>query len=320
MKTRSECYGTDVADVDIRHLLALRAVAEEGTFTDAAIRLGYSQAAVSQQVAALETALGHTVFDRPGGPRPVTLTPTGRVVLRHADVIVERMAQMRADIDALHAGLGGRLACGTFQSVSVELLPAIVGRVLDETPDINIRVVEEDENQPLIAGLIAGDLDVTFLAGPVTEPMIEVVPLGQDPFVVVVAADDYTRTLSVFPTRELNGTGIIGESAGTAQNFIEEGLRGAGVLPRYRFQTNDNGAMQAMARTGLAPAVMPLLAVNTQDPGVRVLALDPPIPPRSIVLGLPIPSLRTPAATRFAQIATDVGRERLAQPVSGLSP
>lgn len=302
--------------MEFRYLEALRAVAEEGTFTDAAIRLGYSQAAVSQQIQTLESAIGHAVFDRPGGPRPVTLTPTGRVCLRHAEVILNRLDEMRADIDVLHAGIGGRLACGTFQSVSVELLPTIVGRVLAETPDLSVRVEEQDENEPLIARLIAGDLDVTFLAGSVNEPMIETVPLGEDPFVVVVALDDHTRSMTLFPTTSLSSTGIIGEFAGTAQSFIEDGLRSVGVQARYRFQTNDNGAMQAMARTGLAPAVMPLLAVNTNDPGVRVLPLDPPIPPRSIVLGLPVPALRTPAATRFAQIAVDVGRERLAQPVN----
>ena len=309
-----------MAYVEFRYLEALRAVHEEGTFTDAAIRLGYSQAAISQQIASLEQALGHPVFDRPGGPRAVTLTPTGRVCLRHAEVILERLAEMRADLDLLHSGIGGRLACGTFQSVSVELLPLIVGRVLAETPDVEVRVVEEDQNEPLIAGIISGDLDVTFLAGPVQDPRIETVPLGEDPFVVVVADDEHTREWNAFPTALLSSTGLIGESAGSAQDFIEEGLRSHGVQPRYRFQTNDNGAMQAMARNGLAPAVMPLLAVNADDPGVRVLPLDPPIPPRSIVLGLPVASLRTPAATRFAQIAADVGRARLAQPRGGESP
>jgi DNA-binding transcriptional LysR family regulator len=250
----------------------------------------------------------------------VSLTPTGRICLRHAESILDRLDEMRADIDLMTAGIGGRLACGTFQSVSVELVPSIVGRVLGETPDLQLHVVEEDENEPLIAQLISGDLDVTFLAGPVREPQIETIPLGEDPFVAVVADDDHTRTLDAFPTQQLATTGMIGEFAGTAQSFIEEGLRSVGVQSRYRFQTNDNGAMQAMARTGLAPALMPLLAVNTADPGVRVLPLDPPIPPRSILLGLPVPAMRTPAATRFAQIAADVGRERLAQSRSGESP
>ena len=76
-------------DVEFRHLRALRAVAEEGSFVGAADILGFSQAAISQQIAGLEKAVGVALFDRPGGPRPVTLTPAGRVLLRHADAVVE---------------------------------------------------------------------------------------------------------------------------------------------------------------------------------------------------------------------------------------
>ncbi|MFY9220021.1 MAG: LysR family transcriptional regulator [Candidatus Nanopelagicales bacterium] len=297
--------------IEIRHLEALRAVVEEGTFTDAGIRLGYSQAAVSQQVAALEAALGESVFDRPGGPRPVVLTPAGRLALRHAQVVTDRIDQLRADIDALKAGMGGRLACGTFQSVSVELLPTIVGRILTETPDLQVRVDEADENEPLIASLIAGDLDVAFLAGPVQEPDIEVIPLGADPFVAVLANDEYSAELTSYDPMLLNGIGVIGENGGGAQLLIENGLRALGVSVQYVFRTNDNGAMQAMARNGLAPAIMPLLAVDAHDPNVRVLPLNPPIPPRQILIALPRPALRTAAATRFAQIAVEVGQSRL---------
>ena len=297
--------------IEIRHLEALRAVVEEGTFTDAGIRLGYSQAAVSQQVAALEAALGESVFDRPGGPRPAVLTPAGRLALRHAQVVTDRIDHLRADIDALKAGMGGRLACGTFQSVSVELLPTIVGRILTETPDLQVRVDEADENEPLIASLIAGDLDVAFLAGPVQEPDIEVIPLGADPFVAVLANDEYSAELTSYDPMLLNGIGVIGENGGGAQLLIENGLRALGVSVQYVFRTNDNGAMQAMARNGLAPAIMPLLAVDAHDPNVRVLPLNPPIPPRQILIALPRPALRTAAATRFAQIAVEVGQSRL---------
>lgn len=309
-----------MAEVTIKQLAALQAVAAEGTFIDAAYRLGYSQAAISQQIAGLEQAIGHAVFDRPGGPRPVSLTPTGRVCLHNAEAITERLAHMHAEVSALHAGVGGRLACGTFQSVSVELLPTIIGRLLTETPDLDVRIVEEDENDPLVAALLAGELDVTFLAGPVFDHDIEVVPLGEDPFVIVLPADEHTRDMKAFPTHSLNGVGIIGEQGGSAQNFIEEGLRAIGVHTRYAFQTNDNGAMQAMARTGLAPAIMPLLAVDETDPGVRVLPLHPAIPPRSIVLGLPRPALRTQAATRFAQIAADFSRVRLTETLADAQP
>ena len=58
-------------DLELRHLGALDAVVAEGTFARAAERLGYTQSAVSQQIAALERVAGHKVFDRPGGPRAV---------------------------------------------------------------------------------------------------------------------------------------------------------------------------------------------------------------------------------------------------------
>ena len=60
--------------VELRHLAALQAIAAEGTFGKAARRLGYTQSAVSQQIATLERIVGERLLDRPGGPRPVALT------------------------------------------------------------------------------------------------------------------------------------------------------------------------------------------------------------------------------------------------------
>ena len=60
--------------VELRHFLALDAVASEGSFHGAATRLGYTQSAISQQIAALERSVGHNLVERPGGSRPVHLT------------------------------------------------------------------------------------------------------------------------------------------------------------------------------------------------------------------------------------------------------
>jgi len=83
--------------VELRHVAALQAVAEEGSFGRAAARLGYTQSAVSQQIATLERLVGERLVDRPGGPRPVTITEAGRVLLRHADGIMARLRAAQAD-------------------------------------------------------------------------------------------------------------------------------------------------------------------------------------------------------------------------------
>ena len=87
--------------IELRHLAALKAVAEEGSFRGAAESLGYTQSAISQQIATLERLVGAKLIERPGGPRAVSLTEAGQLVLRHAEAITARLAAARADLESL---------------------------------------------------------------------------------------------------------------------------------------------------------------------------------------------------------------------------
>src|SRR2546426_8472147 len=107
--------------VELRHLIALEAVAREGSFGRAAISLGYTQSAVSQQIATLERIVGERLLERPGGPRPVSLTEAGELLLPHAAAIVARLKAAQADLHALRAGEAGTLRAGAFQSVGARV-------------------------------------------------------------------------------------------------------------------------------------------------------------------------------------------------------
>src|ERR687892_1925800 len=106
-----------VADVELRHLRTMVAIAEEGTFGRAASRLGYTQLSVSQQIAALEKSVGGAVFDRPGGPRPVRITPLGEVVLAHGRDLLTKAEALTDAVDRFRAG-NGRIDIGTFQAAT----------------------------------------------------------------------------------------------------------------------------------------------------------------------------------------------------------
>src|SRR5579862_524145 len=95
--------------VEMRHLAALEALESEGSFGRAAVKLGYTQSAISQQIATLERIVGEQLVERPGGPRPIALTEAGRLLLRHADSIVARLQAAQADLQALRAGEAGTL-------------------------------------------------------------------------------------------------------------------------------------------------------------------------------------------------------------------
>lgn len=289
-------------DVEVRHLQALAAVADAGTFARAAEQLGYTQSAVSQQIAALERAIGTPVFDRPGGPRRVELTAVGSLLLEAAGDVLDRLAALEHDLEQLRAGERGRIVVGTFQSVSVGILPRVVERMRAEAPGVDIRLLESDDDDELVGRLLAGDLDVTFLVPKGDRDDLEVRALARDPWVVAVPADRPCAPVSV---DELASGPVVGQPNSSCQLLIDDELATHGVTADYVFRTSDNGAVQAMVRAGVGMAIMPLLAVDLDDPDVNFCDLDPPLTDRVIAVARAARRTPTTAALRFMEIASE---------------
>ena len=299
-------------DLELRHLAALVAVADEGSFGRAATALGFTQSAVSQQIAALEKAIGLPVFDRPKGPRPAELTPAGQLLLGHARQMLARVETVGDELDQLRRGITGRLVIGTFQSVSSKLLPAIVGRIRSEVPAVDIGLYETDDQTSLVDGIVSDELDLAFTVDARDDDRIESELLGYDPFVVLVAAGDLVGPVAT--PADISDHPLIGQpSTNVCQLLIDDRLAAAGVRPDYVFRSQDNGAVQGMVRSGMGRAVMPLLAIDPDDPGIAVLPLEPPIQPRTIQLTRRAGRSLPPVADRFAEIAREVG-EAVLQP------
>src|SRR5918912_696523 len=172
--------------VELRHLAALHAVAEEGSFGRAAHRLGYTQSAISQQIATLERIVGERLVERPGGPRPVTLTEAGRLLLRHAESVIARLQAAQAGLPALSAGDAGSLRVGTFQSVGAKVLPEVMRRFSRAWPDVEIELRESHSDQELAQCVERGDLDLAFVQLPLDNPALETIELLRDPYVLIV--------------------------------------------------------------------------------------------------------------------------------------
>ncbi len=167
-----------------------------------------------------------------------------------------------------------------------------------------MRFVEEDENELLVARLVAGELDATFLVGPADDDRCESIRLFADPFVAIACrqrgSDTDVRPIS---PAELAAEPMVGQQDNSCQAIIDEGLRVAGADPSYVFRSNDNAAVQAMVRAGMGRAVLPLLAVDLADPEIVVCPIEPPIPPRVIYLVLPVGRTRSPALQHFVDLA-----------------
>ena len=287
-----------MSDAELRHLAAMAAVADEGSFGRAAARLGYSQSTISQQIAALEKAVGGAVFDRPGGPKPVRITPLGAVVLAHGRALLAEAAAMAAALDRFKAG-DGRVDIGTFQSVSNVILPPVVRRLREEHPGCDIRLFEEETDQPQVS-----DLDLMFFDGRV-DANVEHLKLLDDPYLLVATPGAFPS--GPVPLARLDGAPMVAHPPICDQARIEQVLARGAVRPHIVFRTVGNEAVLSMVRAGMGTALLPRLAVLSHDTRadktLSIHELQPPLPPREIFMLWEKGRTHSPLAARAIEIA-----------------
>jgi DNA-binding transcriptional LysR family regulator len=296
--------------LDLRHLVALKTIADEGSFGKAAERLGYTQSAISQQIAALERIVGLRLVERPGGPRPVSLTEAGTILLRHADAIQARLLAAKADMKALEAGDAGRLRVGTFQSVGTRIIPTLLRRFSESHPQVEVLLRESLHEQELVQMVERGELDLTFWALPVESDTYESVELLVDPYVLVVPAGSPLSKLKRPPTlKEIVLQPLIGYNHCASSAAVEANLAATGRQPNVVFRSDNNGTVQGLVGAGVGISVAPRLTVDEEDPSIEVIALHDRVPPRVIVMLWHRDRHRSAAAEAFVDAAMSVCRD-----------
>ncbi|MDQ0779411.1 DNA-binding transcriptional LysR family regulator [Streptomyces aurantiacus] len=149
-----------MAEFTLTGLRIVHQVAAAGSFTRAAELLGYTQSAVSRQVAAMEAAAGAPVFDRTR--RGVALTPAGQVLVRRATEILADMAATEWELAGLRDRLAGRLTIGAYPTAVMALVPRAMAQVTSGHPGLAV-VLEEASTPALLRRLRAGRSDVVVI-------------------------------------------------------------------------------------------------------------------------------------------------------------
>ena len=295
--------------VELRHLAALEPVAREGTIGRAAVSLGYTQSAISQQIQTLERLVGERLLERPGGPRAVSLTEAGALLLRHAESIIARLHAAQADMAALSQGQSGALRIGTFQSVGAKVLPNVMRRFLAAWPHVELELTESASDDDLLRLIERGELELAFAMLPTLEGPFESEEILRDPYVLLVPADHELGGLERTSIAELGDLTLIGNRACRSTALAEGELVQRGVTVDVAFRSDDNGTVQGLVGAGFGAALVPLLTVDPNDARVSVLEIEPEIPHRRIALAWHRDRHRSPAARAFADIARVVCAE-----------
>jgi DNA-binding transcriptional LysR family regulator len=263
--------------IEMRHLVALDAVAREGSFRRAATRLGYVQSAISHQIAALEGLIGKRLIERSRGTRPLALTPAGEILLAHTDALIARVRAAQADLAALDGDGTAALRVGATPDMLARLVPSLL-----RAYGAPVRLHETSSIRALLAALIRGELDLALAETPLPKGPLDAVALCSDAFVLVLqtGAPLAGRQRPV-TCEELSRLPLIGHAP--TREHVEEQLRSHGVEPRFVLEAETGTAVQGLVAAGLGAAVVPRLAADERRQDTVVVELETAlVAPRTI--------------------------------------
>lgn len=271
--------------IDPRNLVSLVTVADSGSFRAAARTLGYTQSAVSHQVAAVERRLGVTVFVRPGGRRRVTLTPMGEIVYQHAHRVLAAGEALDADVRAALAGERGTLRIGISQSTCA-ILAEPLAYLKRTKPGIEVSLINTGTAETLAQQLDQGQVDVGVYVNVEPDERVITTPLFDDTWMIVAHRDNPVAASSSVTLDALDGQDMIAwHQRWRAQANLERLWRQRGIKPRIVYRTDDNLMIQRLVATGLGCACLGALAtMQLVDPSLRRITVRDELPPRTLAL------------------------------------
>lgn len=257
-------------------LRVVRAVATHKSLSEAARALGYSQPAVSRQVAAAEAAVGKPLFVR--HPRGVSLTRAGAVVARFATETLAQLEHLDQRIDELDADRELRVRVGAFPAANAALLPQALARLVEQHPRMTFTTAEAP-SPSLVQQVSAGRLDVAVIAMGQGLPQtalegLRLNSLESGELCVGVPTGHRLHGAARVPLAELaNEPWVIGQGARGESRF---GAWPTLSDPVVRFRARSWTARLGLVSAGLGICLLPEMLAPSVPAGVGIVRVEDP--------------------------------------------
>ncbi len=260
--------------IDVSHtgLRVLREVAAAGSFSAAAHSLGYTQSAVSRQVAALETVAGRRLFDR--SRHGVTLTPAGTRLLASAVRVLDELDATLRDLSGDQPA-ASPVRLGAFATAAAGLVPRAL---LTLGPQIKV-TLREGTTPALTRALRAGTLDLAILARtppfrpPDAEtPALELTTLSERELVIGVSTRHPLAGARAVEVQQLNGQVWVASRSDPGDTLLGA-WPGLAERPDIRYVVRDWLAKLQIVAAGLAITTLAPIALSVLPDGVTTVAV-----------------------------------------------
>jgi DNA-binding transcriptional LysR family regulator len=253
-------------------------VADHRTVTAAAAALYLTPSAVSQQLAALETEVGHQLLVRDG--RGVRLTAAGEILIEHSNAVLAQLERAEADLAAYAAGQAGQVTLVSFATGIAAVVAPAMAALAESAPGIRLRV-EDAEGDASLLRVLDGHADlavaVEYRGAPrEDDERLARVPLYAEPFDAVLPRGHRLAQAGRIAVADLADEAWVGPYPGNpCHDVVMLACESAGFQPRLAHLSDDFRAVAALAGAGAGVAMVPRSALRGVDtPDVVVLPVS----------------------------------------------
>lgn len=274
--------------LDVKRLTALREVARHGSFSRAAEALGYTQPAISRQIALLERETGAALVER--RPDGVRLTDAGELLVGHAEAVLGRLKEAEAELNDLLGMESGRLRMSTLTSAAATIVPLAIAEFRKRLPGVELSVSMVDP-AGVLPLLRTGELDLALCNDPEHSalPDIDSIHLFDEPMLIALPNEHSLARRETLTLADLaDERWMLGTTTACpdANRFIRA-CHGAGFEPQIAFHNDDYTAILGFVAAGVGVAPVPEMVARNGSRNVHIRSLGPDTLTRPILASVP---------------------------------
>jgi DNA-binding transcriptional LysR family regulator len=295
-----------MAEFTLTGLRVLREVAARGSFSGAAMHLGYTQSAVSRQVALTEAAAGTQLFERHA--RGARTTRAGGVVLRAAAAVVGELERAEDELAALSETVPATLRVGAFSTALTTLVPRAMAAFAAVSPNTRLRLGEGTSSR-LLTDVQNARVDLAVVSAPQEHPRgVRLTRLFDDPLLVALARGHPLAARERVSPEELRQERWVAGSANARSTLLGAWV-GSAWKPHVAYVARDWPAKLGLVAAGHAVTIVPGLAVASLPVGVAVVRIEHPAAKRVTMLASAASGQPRPQCAEFARTLRETAAE-----------
>ncbi|MBL4760524.1 MAG: LysR family transcriptional regulator [Mariprofundaceae bacterium] len=268
--------------MNLREMSYLVAVADLRNFTKAAEQCHVSQPTLSAQIKKMEASLDVKIFERDN--KQVMITEEGKDIIQSAEKILQEVERIKEIAEHARNPFSGKFRLGAFPTLATYIFPDMVPQIKRLMPELHLILIE-DKTAELIERLHKGEIDAALLALPIHGESLEVKTLFDDNFLLAVSpSHPLANTTKMNVDKLAQYRLLLLEEGHCLRDHALEVCHQHNIGEEQDFRATSLETLRQMVKAGTGITMMPEIAINHAETGIRYIPFMKPEPYRTIAI------------------------------------